>query len=71
MTRTDPRRRRLVQLGKAAEHADYSTKTLRRWIAAGDLTGYRKPGGRHILVDLDELEELLRPIPSGGPGAAA
>jgi excisionase family DNA binding protein len=61
--------RRLVSIADAAEHADVSTRTVRRWIAAGMVTGYRS-GPRLIKVDLDELDErVIRPIPTAG-GAA-
>ncbi len=61
--------RRLARLSTAAEYAGVCTKTIRRRIAAGDLTGYRM-GPRLIRVDLNELDAMLSPIPSAG-GAAA
>jgi len=54
--------RRLVALTTAAEYADVSTKTMRRWIAEGKVPGYR--AGRLIKVDLNELDAALRPIPT-------
>lgn len=58
----------------AAEDADVSTRTLRRWIAEGRLTGYRV-GPRLVKIDLAELDALARPIPTAadyvGPGGAA
>ena len=57
--------RHLVTLTAAAQHAACSSKTIRRRIAAGELTGYRL-GSRLIRVDLDELDALLRPIPTTG-----
>ena len=57
--------RRLESIANAAEHVDVSTKTIRRYIAAGLITGYRA-GPRLIRVDLDELEAMLRPIPAVG-----
>ncbi len=54
--------RRLVALTTAAEYADVSTKTMRRWIAAGAVPGYR--AGRLIKVDLNDLDAALRPIPA-------
>lgn len=66
--------RQLVSIAHAAEYADVCTKTIRRRISDGSLTGYRM-GPRVIRVDLRELNEnLLRPIPSakvGDPDAAA
>ena len=63
--------RRLASLVDAAEYAAISTKTIRRRIACGDLTGYRV-GPRLIRIDLTELDAMLQPIPSaagGGPHA--
>jgi excisionase family DNA binding protein len=57
--------RRWTPLTLGAEHVGVSEKTLRRWIAGGILTGYRV-GPRMIRVDLDELEAIMRPIPSAG-----
>lgn len=60
--------RRLVSLAAAAAYADVSTRTLRRYISHGRLTGYRV-GPRLIKIDLNELDELARPIPTArGPG---
>ena len=63
--------RRLVPLAQASVYAACSTKTLRRRIADGSLTGYRM-GPRLIRVDLDELDQLLSRIPTSGgaPDAA-
>ena len=33
-------------------------------ISRGDLTGYRLPGSRLIRIDLNELDDRLRPIPT-------
>jgi excisionase family DNA binding protein len=55
--------RRLVSLATAAAYADVSTRTLRRYIAQGRLTGYRV-GPRLVKVDLNELQNLASPIPS-------
>jgi excisionase family DNA binding protein len=60
--RGDPRRR-LVRLAVAATYADVSTRTLRRYISHGRLTGYRV-GPRLIKVDLNELDAIARPIPT-------
>ncbi len=60
-------RRRLAPLHDAADYAGVHPRTLRRRIADGALTGYRM-GPRLIRVDLNELDELLRPIPAAGCG---
>ena len=59
--------RRLVSLDDAAAYAACSPKTLRRRIADGSLTGYRL-GPRLLRIDLDELDALMRPIPTAGGG---
>ena len=59
--------RQLVGLSEAAAYADVFTRTLRRYIAQGRLTGYRV-GPRLVKVDLSELDQLPRPIPTArGP----
>lgn len=61
---TPARRHRFVTLAYAAEYAAVSTKTIRRRVADGTLTGYRN-GPRLLRVDLNEVDEkLLRPIPT-------
>ena len=57
--------RKLITLAAAAEHAAVSVKTIRRRVAAGDLTGYRL-GPRLIRVNLHELDAIMRPMPSAG-----
>lgn len=57
--------RRLVPLAGAAEYASVHPRTLRRRIADGSLTGYRL-GPRVIRVDLNEIDQLLAPVPVGG-----
>lgn len=59
------RERRLESVQAAATYAACSTKTIRRRIADGSLTGYRM-GARLIRVDLNELDALLQPIPTAG-----
>jgi len=61
--------RRLLTTQQAADHLGASTRTVRRYIAEGRLTGYRL-GPRLVRVDHDELEALLRPIPNGAGDAA-
>lgn len=58
--------RRYDSIDRAAEYAGVSTKTIRRYIASGRLTGYRI-GPRLIRVDLAELDAMFRKI-GGGVG---
>lgn len=61
----NPKPSRLRDLKYAAERFDCSERTVRRMIAAGQLTGYRV-GKRLIRVDADELDALARVIPTVG-----
>lgn len=53
--------RRLVTIPQAAEEYGVCTKTIRRYISAGRITGYRF-GPRMIRVDLEEIDATLRPM---------
>lgn len=64
-----PKPRRLASIAVAADYARVCRRTIRRRIAAGELTGYRF-GPRVIRVDLDELDALMRPIPTAAGDAA-
>jgi excisionase family DNA binding protein len=52
-----------ASLDRAASHAGVSTRTIRRRIADGSITGYRF-GPRVIRVDLDEVESLFKRMPA-------
>jgi len=60
-----PPHRRYESIPQAFERAGVTTRTIRRWIAQGELTGFRM-GKRMIRLDADELDNRLRPIPSAG-----
>jgi excisionase family DNA binding protein len=64
--RPSVRGKRLASIDDAAEYGDVSTKTIRRRIADGTITGYRL-GPRLLRVDLNEVDEkLLQCIPTAG-----
>ncbi len=63
-----PTPRRLQSITASAEYVGCNPRTIRRYIAAGRITGYRM-GPRLIRVDLTELDALLRPIPTAGDAA--
>lgn len=63
MPLTEPTQRRIASINAAAEYAGVSTKTIRRYVAAGRLTGYRI-GPRLIKINLAEVDALLRPVPT-------
>lgn len=67
MAHSDARKapRRLASITAAADYADVSTRTLRRYIAEGRVTGYRV-GPRLVKIDLADLDKLARPIPTAG-----
>jgi excisionase family DNA binding protein len=49
---------RLVSLREAAEILAVSTKTVRRYIAAGDLEAFRL-GGRTIRIKAESIERFI------------
>jgi excisionase family DNA binding protein len=51
-----------VSIQKAAERYDVCQRTVRRKIASGELPAYRF--GRSIRIREDDLEAVLRPIPT-------
>jgi excisionase family DNA binding protein len=57
----------LAPLPRAAEHLGCSHKTVRRYVAAGDLTGYRV-GKRMLRIDMNEVRALARAIPTAQAG---
>jgi excisionase family DNA binding protein len=61
--RARPKPRRYASAADAAEYANVSSRTVRRWMANGLLTGYRV-GPRLIKYDLDEVDQLIRPVPN-------
>jgi excisionase family DNA binding protein len=62
--------RRLASIQDTADYLGTSTKTVRRYIAAGRLKAYRM-GDRALRVDLDQLDALLQPIPTPRPSGDA
>lgn len=57
--------RRLASIPVAAEQFGVHHSTIRRYISAGRITGYRF-GPRMLRVDLDELDAMLRPLATAG-----
>lgn len=62
---TDELPARLGSVSEGAAMVGVSPRTVRRYISAGRLTGYRV-GPRLLKVDLDELRTLVHPIPTVG-----
>jgi excisionase family DNA binding protein len=67
---TESTQRRIASINDAAEYAGVSTKTIRRYVSAGRLTGYRF-GPRLIKINLAEVDVLLKPVPTVGAGRVA
>lgn len=61
-----PSFRRWLSQSEAAEYLGVTDRTIRNFIARGDLKAVRLRGSRLIRIDLHELEQMLRPIPSAG-----
>ncbi|OLT46932.1 hypothetical protein BJF85_00200 [Saccharomonospora sp. CUA-673] len=59
--------KRYASLQAGSDYLDVTVKSLRNWIAQGRITGYRV--GRHIKVDLNELDAFAEPIPTAGDAA--
>jgi excisionase family DNA binding protein len=59
--------KRLKSITAAAEYADLSQWTIRRYVADGRLTGYRIDP-RLIKIDLNEIDQLARPVAAAGDG---
>jgi excisionase family DNA binding protein len=51
-------------LQDAADLLDCSTRTIRNYVARGDLAAYRV-GPRMLRLDLNDVRGLLKPIPAG------
>ncbi len=54
-----------VSIAEAAEAVGVHPRTIRRRISDGSLIGYRT-GPRLIRVDRNDVDALLRPIPTAG-----
>lgn len=55
----------LLTIESAADMLAVHPRTIRRYIAAGDLPAYRV-GARQIRVRLSDVDGLLVPIPTAG-----
>jgi excisionase family DNA binding protein len=65
-----PPHRRYESIPSAAARAGVTTRSIRRWIAAGELTAFRM-GPRLIRLDADELDRRMQPIPGATAGGGA
>jgi excisionase family DNA binding protein len=58
------RRRKLVSIETAADYLDVSTRSIRRYIAEGQLPAVRVAGAKLIRVDMADVDALAKPIPA-------
>ena len=58
--------RRWLSQSEAAEYLGVTDRTIRNFIARGDLKAVRVRGSRLIRIDVRDLEEMLRPILTAG-----
>lgn len=56
--------RTFVTQQQAAERFGVHVRTIRNWISKGLIVGYKMPTGRAIRVDLDEIERVMRVVPT-------
>jgi excisionase family DNA binding protein len=63
MSTSSDSNRRWVSLSEAAIYSGVSSRTIRRMIANGKLTGYQS-GSRLIRIDLNDLDTVFTPIGS-------
>jgi excisionase family DNA binding protein len=61
---------RLTSIANAASILEVTPRTVRRYIARGDLAAYRLGSTTTVRVSLDDVDKLLRPIPAAGGDAA-
>lgn len=54
-----------ISLAEAATMLSMSPKTIRRRISDGTIPAYRC-GGRHIRIRLEDVESVMRRVPSVG-----
>lgn len=55
-------------LSEAAEYIGVTDRTIRNYIARGELPAHRVRGSRLIRINQADLDALLRPIPSAKVG---
>jgi excisionase family DNA binding protein len=53
----------LLTVRQAAQYAQASERTIRRWIAKGDLPASRM-GPKFVRIHQSDLDRMSRPIPS-------
>ncbi len=70
MSQTQLTSRRWMNQAEAAAYLGVTDRTVRNYIARGQLAGHRLRGSRLIRIDQADLDAMLRPIPTAGGDAA-
>lgn len=58
--------REILDIKQSAEYLDVTDRTIRAYIARGDLRAHRIKGSRLIRIRRSDLDGLLRPVPTIG-----
>jgi excisionase family DNA binding protein len=59
-----PGPRRLATFEQTGRHRGVSERTVRNWLGRGHFRGYKVPGIRAVLLDLDEVDAALTKLPA-------
>ena len=51
-----------LSIAEVAEIYGISSKTVRRWIARGEINAGRTPGGRLLRIEAASLDGILEPV---------
>lgn len=62
--RTSSLPRRWLTQQEAGDYLGVSDRTIRSYIAAGTLKGYKVRGVKTVRLDIRDLDALMRPIPT-------
>lgn len=62
---------RLATIEQTANYLGRSPRTVRNYIGKGFFPGYKRPGQRALLIDLDEVDKAMRALLARKAHAAA
>lgn len=55
-----------LSMAEAAEYLGVTDRTIRNYISRGELPGHRPRGSRLVRVRREDLDALMRPVPTVG-----
>lgn len=70
MPSSESQARQWLSQSEAADYLGVTERTIRAYITRGSLPARRIRSSRLIRISTADLDDLLRPIPSAGGGAA-